>query len=94
MTQMELLIETLKTVGIPFEITENLFTHTPQLWYPCKADPVCDVICHQYSYGGSEGLLEIMGLLTDEEAEYDSVKGWLDAVNVGTRIITHWFLSQ
>lgn len=94
MTQMELLIETLETIGIPFEVTEHTFTHTKQVWYPSKAEPVCDVICHEFSYGGDEGLLEIMGLLTDEEAEMDSVVGWLDAANVATRIASHWVKTQ
>lgn len=94
MTQMELVIAALKTIGIPFEVTEQDFFHTKQVWYPSKANAVCDVICHEFSMGGNEGLLEIMGLLTEEEAERDSVVGWLDAVNVVTRIASHWVKTQ
>lgn len=45
-----------------------------------------DIVCHRYSYGGDQGLFEIMGaeLMTKEELEQDSVVGWItmeDAVN-------------
>ena len=35
---------------------------------------ICDVVCHYYSYGGREGLLEFMG----EKDDSDTV-GWLTA---------------
>lgn len=82
--EMMKLIGMLILSGIPYEITECW--GTPQVWYPCKAEPVCDVICHEGSYGYKEGLLEMMGLLTEEEAEDDDVVGWLSAVEVFLRI--------
>ena len=58
---MNTLIKMLADAEIPFQVTLN--QNTPQVWYPAKGeDTVCDVICHQYSYGGDRGLLEIMGL--------------------------------
>lgn len=51
---------------------------------------VCSVICGYGSYGYEEGLLEMMGLLTPEEMECDSVKGWLTADDVFNRIKRHW----
>lgn len=41
-----------------------------------------DAICHEYSYGGEEGLLEIAGCLVDEEECGDTVRGWLTAEEV------------
>ena len=38
------------------------------------------------TYGYSDDLIEIMGLLTPEESKYDSVKGWLTAEEVFRRI--------
>lgn len=51
---------------------------------------VCSAIWGYGSYGYEEGLIEIMGLLTPEEEEYDSVKGYLTADNVFNRIKKHW----
>lgn len=42
------------------------------------------------SYGNREDLLEIMGLLTPEEEEHDSVLGHLTAEEVFGRIKKHW----
>ena len=49
---------------------------------------ICSVIAH--GYGSEEGLLEISGLLTPEEAKYNSVLGYLDAENVFARIEKHY----
>lgn len=50
----------------------------------------CSVILNRMSYGKEHGLLEIMGLLTPEEEEYDSVCGYLTAEDVFGRIEKHW----
>ena len=39
-------------------------------------------------------MLEIMGLLTDDEKKFDSVAGWLTANNVFDRINKHWKEKQ
>ena len=95
MTQMATLAEKLTQANIPFEIIymdKDIFSRAgesiPQIWYPNFNDAVCDVICHKYSYGGDRGLLEIMGLVS-EECE-DSVEGYLTAEEVFKRISAHY----
>ena len=89
--EMTTLIDRLISANIPFELTTDCCGNkNGQLWYPSCENNVCDVICHEYSYGGKEGLLEIMGLSDDEE---DDVTGWLTAENVFARIYTH-FMNQ
>lgn len=51
---------------------------------------ICSVICGYGTYGGDEGLLEIMGLLTPSEEENDDVAGWLSADDVFNRIKNHY----
>ena len=46
-----------------------------------------DAVCHWGTYGFEDGLLEIMGdILTEEDLEYDTVKGFLTADDVIERI--------
>ena len=87
-TEMTILIQKLKEANIPFELTTDAVGNpNNQVWYPNRQNEMCDVICHKYSYGGEEGLLEIMGLLTEEELQYDdSVAGYLTADDVFSRI--------
>ena len=62
-----------------------------QVCYPSNGkDIVMDAIEHQHSYGNNDDLLEIMGLLTEEESQHDSVAGWLTAENVFERIRKHY----
>lgn len=90
-TEMNKLIEMLNNANIPFELTTDILENeNNQVWYPSFKNPICDVICHQYSYGGRDGLLEIAGLLTEEEAEYNDVVGYLTAENVFNRIKNHY----
>lgn len=56
-----------------------------QVVYPSVKDCVCDAVCHSYSYGHEKGLLEIMGLVNEEEVG-DSVEGYLTADEVFARI--------
>lgn len=44
-----------------------------------------DAICHKYSYGGPEGLLEIMGYIVRSDWDED-VEGWLTAEDVLSRL--------
>ena len=46
---------------------------------------IADAIENKYSYGVEEDLLEIMGGLTEEEEEFDSVLGWLYSEEVFKR---------
>lgn len=85
MTEMGKLESYLNEALIPFEIGTIL--NTPQLFYPSKKERICDVICHEFSYGYDKGLLEIMGL-TDTE---DGVEGCLTAEEIFNRIKKHYF---
>lgn len=55
--------------------------------YPTLRHSVCSVIEHEYSYGGKDDKLEIMGLLTEKEAVADHVLGGLTAGEVFRRIM-------
>ena len=59
--------------------------------YPTREEPelVMDAIEHYGSYGKDEDKLEIMGLLTPDEEEHDSVLGYLTAEDVFERIRKH-----
>lgn len=43
-----------------------------------------DAICHQYSYGGKQGLLEIMGSIV--RVDDDTVEGYLTAQDIIDRL--------
>ena len=43
-----------------------------------------DAVCHDFSYGHDEGLLEIMGEIV--ENDYDAVEGWLTAEDILKRL--------
>lgn len=62
-----------------------------QVCYPTREQPelVMDAIEHYGSYGKDEDKLEIMGLLTPDEEEYDSVLGYLTAEDVFERVRKH-----
>ena len=86
------LINMLIAQGIPFELSEHM--GVPHIEYPSKKNRICSVICNEVSYGHEAGLLEIFGLLTKEELEYDEVIGFLTAYNVFERISTHYHSNQ
>mgnify|MGYP004618333355 CR=1 FL=1 len=49
---------------------------------------LCDAVCHNFSYGNEDDLLEIMGAVTEEEAEDNSgIVGWLTPEEVAKRFI-------
>lgn len=83
-----LLADMLKKEGIPFDF-EELFGGF-HISYPTSEERICSVVEHDYSYGSSSDLLEIMGLLTEEESEENDVAGYLTALDVFDRIKTHW----
>lgn len=86
----------LEAAGIPFKYSRRYSASSnTQISYPTHGKQrKCSVIQGQYTYGGKENLLEIMGLLTDEEREEDCVAGWLTAEEVFRRIKLHWDLTQ
>lgn len=91
-TEILKLKQMLELAEIPFEFTELFGGY--QIGYPTlpgKNDTcVCSIIQHDYSYGNTKNKIEIMGLLSEEEFEDDSVLGYLDAVDVFLRIAKHF----
>ena len=88
MNEMSKLIALLETAHVPYE-TRPHWSGTIQIGYPNFENRVCDAVCFPGSYGYSEGLLEIMGLV-DEEEVGDSVEGHLTATEVFQRIFKHY----
>ena len=87
-TEIILLHEMLTDAGIPHTFGEMWGGY--HITYPIGENWECSVIEHLGSYGNESDLLEIMGLLTKEEAEYDSVVGYLTAEDVYQRISAHY----
>ena len=46
---------------------------------------LCDAVCHNFSYGNEDNLLEIMGAVTEEEGEFGGVLGFLTPEEVAKR---------
>lgn len=69
------------------ERMKNSYTINPDSYpaYQLRLNKDIDVIQHYGSYGESQDLLEIMGALTVEEYEGDSVLGYLTAEEVFKR---------
>lgn len=86
--EIERLVKMLDNTIIPYELTDDAMGNSNnQIWYPNHDEKICDVICHEYSYGGNDGYLEIMGLTQNE----DDVEGWLTAEEVFDRIYNDFF---
>lgn len=91
MREFEKLVAMLDNAGIPYERDDsNGIFSMNRIKYPSKENCECSVIYGFGSYGYDDGTLEIMGLLTPEEEEYDQVIGWLTADEVFERIRKHY----
>lgn len=91
-TEIFKLKKMLEEAKIPFTFYEHC-EHWLQIlykFYEKEKDFKCSVIQSDISYGGDENLLEIMGLLTEEEKKQDSVLGFLTAEEVFKRIKEDW----
>ena len=88
-SQIEFVHETLEKLEVPHEYFDHALGGK-HLAYPNKEKCVCSVVLTPFSYGGSCGRMEIMGLLTPEESEGDDVVGYLDAQDVLSRILGHY----
>ena len=66
----------LAKADIPFELVAWTTNGEPtiQIASPSKENCTVDAVCHQFSYGGPSGLIEIMS----KDIE-DDVRGWLTA---------------
>lgn len=72
------------------KVISNAKWYHYHIYYPAKGDKiVCSIIQGDGSFGRDQDLLEIMGLLTEEEAEHDCVAGYLTAEEVFERIEKH-----
>ena len=89
------LAEKLKEAGIPFDFHDRsrkeMGIEKYQIEYPAgyankNQRRKCSVIEGDGSYGRFDDLLEIMGLLTEEEEKRDCVVGWLTVDDVFNRI--------
>lgn len=60
-----------------------------QVIYSVNGKRIADAIQHFGSYGNTENLLEIMGLVDPKESD-DSVLGWLTAEDVFERMSDHY----
>ena len=90
-----------KPVSI-YEFAMAKLVETCELWgIPCIAEPInpydgmiihfpwkknCDMICHEYSYGGDRGLFESAGF--DEDCE--DVRGYLTKAEAFETILHAW----
>ena len=85
--EIKRLVKMLENANIPFELTNDVMGNFDnQIWYPNHEESICDVICHEFSYGGKDGFLEIMGL-----SENEDVEGWLTAEKVFKKIYTDYY---
>lgn len=75
----------LEFIDSTFKMQDREYT-AYQICCPNSDDRYISVIQSHGSYGRDKDLLEIMGLLTDEELEHDGVVGYLTADNVFDRI--------
>lgn len=96
MMEIERLVSLLNDARIPYERDDDMMYNKlvnvsiKRVKYPCNDNFVCSAIQGDYTYGGRENLIEIMGLLTDEEKQHDSVRGYLTADEVFQRIKADW----
>lgn len=81
----------LESAKIPFDFSKA-YNGYHIVYPPANYKRVCSVIEHDYSYGKEKDLLEIMGLITEEEKDAwdDDVFGYLTAEEVFQRIKNHW----
>ena len=86
--QIEKLSERLKKLNIPHTVKE-LFDGPDCIKFDwCDAD----IICHHFSYGGEDGLFEVMGkaLMTKMEQNRDRVAGNIPMEDAVKRIKKAW----
>lgn len=91
MSEFDKLARMLDDAGIPYERNDSVgLFDMDRIKYPSTKNCKCSVIYGYGSYGFNNGTLEIMGLLTPEEEEYDQVVGYLTAEEVFERISKHY----
>ena len=80
MTQITKLAILLAKADIPFELFpfDVGGEATIQIACPDKNGMLVDAVSHKFSYGGNDGLIEVMGSINPKEPN-DDVVGWLTA---------------
>ena len=78
MNEIERLIPLLAQEGVPFETRKIVFGST-QICFPNIENCTLDAVSHMGSYGGSQGLIEIMGEGENSDLTDHDVIGWLTA---------------
>lgn len=70
----------LAKADIPFDLVawENSDESTIQIAFPNKEHCRVDAVSHKYSYGGLDGLIEVLGSVNSNFPN-DDVVGWLTA---------------
>ena len=86
--EFDVLMEMLDLMSIEYETNSDRFIRRLSLRNK-SGEQYLSVICGLGTYGAAEGLLEIMGLLTEEEEESDEVVGHLTAAEVLERILAY-----
>lgn len=78
--EMTKLICLLAKADIPFELIAWECNEKPtlQIAHPNKAHSVVDAVSHEYSYGGKQGLIEVLGSV-NPNCPNEDVRGWLTA---------------
>ena len=80
MNEMTKLACLLAKANIPFELYPFTICGeaSVQIASPNKENCVVDAVCHAFSYGGKEGLLEVLGS-ANPNLPNDDVVGWCTA---------------
>lgn len=94
-TEIFKLKEKLDAIDLEYEFHDHgnklmKFEHYQILLFDEKGERIVSVIQGSGTYGGNDNKLEIMGLLTPEEEECESVVGWLSADEVYERIMKYY----
>lgn len=79
--EMNKLIGLLSAKGISFEVAASVWHDEACIIICAPSVEECqlDAVSHYYSYGGQQGLIEIMGHGDGSEITNDDVVGWLSA---------------
>ena len=86
MNEIIRLHEMLNEANIPHKVVENRIMYPSyQIVIEKDGTKLCDAVYFDGSYGYEEGLIEIMGGLTEDEREIDEVLGHLTADEVFKR---------
>ena len=79
--EMNKLIGLLSAANIPFEVSASIWHEEAQIIICAPSIKECqlDAVSHYYSYGGQQGLIEIMAHDNASEITGGDVVGWLSA---------------